>query len=208
MRVEPEHDPRDGLVMTVEEAVAQAPWREREPLWLHLGANAMLLRWYVNFDITPRPGLDIVADFCKGLTMVPDGTVDQIFMAHVLEHIPWRVEPGIAFCLKDWLRVLAPDGRLHIASPNFEFLAMEALRDARYIPQDTDPEGIQPKAPYDHYEDMMITIFSEGDPEKYSSHRWGITYPYLIELLKRHGFRNVRKVEPWTPAEVSVEAWK
>lgn len=53
---------------------------------------------------------------------------------------------------------------------------------------------------------MAQVIESEGN--NYSPHRWGITYPYLLELLRRHGFREARKVEPWGTAEVSVEAWK
>lgn len=202
------NDPRRGELMTPEEAAGEYPWWHRRPLRLHLGANDMLLRAYVNLDIGPRPGLDIVADFCEGLVMVPDAAVDEIFMAHVLEHIPWRVEPGIAFCLKDWRRVLREGGRLHIVSPNFEFLATEALRDGRLIAAGAgaDPEGKYEKPPFDHHEDMMVTIFSEGNG--YSPHRWGITYPYLIELLTRHGFREARKVKPWGDAEVSVEAWK
>jgi SAM-dependent methyltransferase len=46
-----------------------------------------------------------------------DGTVDEIYASHILEHFPHAVVPLV---LKEWARVLKPGGRMRIAVPDFQ----------------------------------------------------------------------------------------
>ncbi len=50
----------------------------------------------------------------------PDGSVDEIYASHVLEHFPYE---SVQDVVNDWVRVLKPGGQLKIAVPDFAFLA-------------------------------------------------------------------------------------
>ncbi len=82
------------------------------PPWLNLGAGATTLPGFVNIDrklgseVYPLPHAD--------------GSVEEIVASHVLEHFSHR---EVSLVLLDWVRALAPGGRLRLAVPDFEELA-------------------------------------------------------------------------------------
>lgn len=51
---------------------------------------------------------------------VADGSVDEVYASHVLEHFSHKDTMKV---LRDWVRVLKPNGRLTIAVPDFEAIA-------------------------------------------------------------------------------------
>lgn len=56
---------------------------------------------------------------------LPDGSVEEIWTSHALEHVPLeRVGPT----LREWVRVLAPGGRATITVPNLDHAARYWLR--------------------------------------------------------------------------------
>lgn len=57
-------------------------------------------------------------------TPVPDGSCDLIVCSHVLEHFPYAF---VGRVVQDWVRALAPGGRLQVAVPNFEWIARRYL---------------------------------------------------------------------------------
>lgn len=83
---------------------------------IHLGCGTKILPGFLNIDIRPLPGVDIVASI-DNLHMFKDNSVSLIYCCHVLEHIP---RDNVQKILQEWHRVLKPNGTLRIAVPNFE----------------------------------------------------------------------------------------
>lgn len=77
---------------------------------LNIGAGESNLPGFIPIDI--QKGAD-------ASTKLPyeDGTVDEVYASHVLEHIHHsKTFPTI----QEWVRVLKPGGRIRIAIPDFE----------------------------------------------------------------------------------------
>lgn len=80
---------------------------------LQLGAGSLNREGWLNTDIDLRPGqayLDVTRPF-----PIPDGAMHFVFSEHLIEHIPYQ--DGLNM-LKQCHRVLAPGGRVRIATPN------------------------------------------------------------------------------------------
>src|SRR5271157_1162649 len=112
-------------------------------LKLNLGCGHIPLEGYVNVDRRELPGVDVVADV--GDLPFPEGGVQEIYSAHLLEHFPqemlrrgllpfWRtlLMPGGAF------RAVVPDGEAMlagIAGGNYSF---SEFREVLFGAQDYD----------------------------------------------------------------------
>lgn len=75
---------------------------------------------FVNIDIAPAPGVDVVCDLLKtpwvfGEEEVPENSVDDVICSHFIEHIP--VERFIPF-MNECHRVLVPGGHMLIITPD------------------------------------------------------------------------------------------
>lgn len=86
---------------------------------LELGSGTRPTPGYVHQDVRKLPGIDIVCD-AQQLPRDIKGKPTEIYVYHMLEHIPWRVAPR---AIKHWAEWLAPGGRLKIVSPDFQTLA-------------------------------------------------------------------------------------
>lgn len=96
-------------------------------LKLHLGCGSNLLEGYVNID-KYYPHADRVMDVVK--LDYPDGSVEEIFTSHMIEHVPLS---DFLLMLREWKRVLKSNGRLVIRCPNFElYLKMWLEGDENY----------------------------------------------------------------------------
>jgi len=85
---------------------------------LHIGSTVRAEGWKT-FDINPGPEVDFVGD-CRDLSRFPDESIEAIYACHVLEHLPYRRDLGVA--LKEWLRVLERGGSAMISVPNLNVL--------------------------------------------------------------------------------------
>ncbi len=86
------------------------------PLRLHVGSGSQCLEGWVNVDIRPFPGVDLVADVTRGLEY--EG-VETVYAEHFLEHL--AVDDAIDF-LVAVQRMLRPDGRLRLSTPNLDWV--------------------------------------------------------------------------------------
>ena len=83
---------------------------------LHLGCGTKHLDDYINIDIRYLPGVDEVNNI-KFLRNYSDGSIDEIYACHVLEHFGrWEYKD----VLRRWYELLSTNGLLRIAVPNFE----------------------------------------------------------------------------------------
>jgi predicted SAM-dependent methyltransferase len=83
---------------------------------LNLGSRNRAIPGYLNMDIDQHEGVDIVGDI-SDLSCFEDGSVENIYASHVLEHFPHTKTLAV---LKEWNRVLAPGGVLYVAVPDFQ----------------------------------------------------------------------------------------
>jgi hypothetical protein len=84
-------------------------------LMLNLGCGRRILKQYINVDRRKLPGVDIIAEV--GNLPFSEGSVREIFSAHMLEHFP-RKELG--HLLPYWRSLLAPGGRFRAVVADYE----------------------------------------------------------------------------------------
>jgi predicted SAM-dependent methyltransferase len=83
---------------------------------LHIGAGNKRLQGWINVDLLPLPGVDVVADVTEGLRF---SGVEAIFAEHFLEHL--RLDKAIDF-LAEAHRVLNPGAWMRLSTPNLEWV--------------------------------------------------------------------------------------
>lgn len=84
---------------------------------LHLGAGDNVLDGWLNTDRDPGTGL-VHLDVSRPFP-VTDASFDYVFAEHLIEHVPYATALGM---LREAHRVLAPDGRIRIATPDLRRL--------------------------------------------------------------------------------------
>lgn len=84
---------------------------------LNLGCSTRRLPGYVNVDCQPAEAVDVVMDLKEIDKHYEEGTVDVIYISHVLEHFPRHEARDL---IKKLYTILKKGGVLRIAVPNFE----------------------------------------------------------------------------------------
>src|SRR5205085_9193692 len=83
---------------------------------LHWGCGPITPYGWVNSDIQPGPGVDVVADIRAGLPL-PDDTFDYIPSIHTLPELSYA---ELDRALLELRRVLRPGGALRLSLPDFD----------------------------------------------------------------------------------------
>jgi SAM-dependent methyltransferase len=91
------------------EAIAQ-----RRPLRLNLGAGRRGRDDTFAVDLVDLPGVDIVADLNRPLSLLPDDSVGFVHSSHVFEHVD-----NLMGLMRELHRVCRPDAELEIIVPHF-----------------------------------------------------------------------------------------
>lgn len=169
---------------------------------LHIGCGDTRIEGFVNIDNRTTPATDLVAP-AWGLQSVPDGIVEYIYTRHMLEHLS-PVDARRA--LKEWRRVLAPDGVLHVVVPDIAFHARQLL-------------GLSRSGNADQEAHALAGFYGWQRDVEHDVHRWGYTPTSLLRLLAECGFARTeegiaslveRDTAPWhinlraTPAAVGA----
>lgn len=136
----------------------------------------------VRLDIDPDNEPDIVGSMLD-MAAVENGSVDAIYSAHNIEHVYAHEVPIV---LKEFLRVLKPDGFLLVTCPDLQtvcaLVAEDKLTDAAYTSQ------AGPITPLD-------ILYGHRDAlahgHHYMAHKCGFTEKTLTQALQSAGFRSI-----------------
>jgi len=151
-------------IAEVHPAFAAAHWRE------------------IRVDADPATAPDIVGSITD-LAPVADESANAVFSSHSLEHV---FPHEVPVALKEFLRVMRPDGFLLITCPDLQevcrLVAEDKLTDAAYV----SPAG--PIAPIDMLYGHRASLVSGN---AFMAHRCGFTAKVLLATLQAAGFASV-----------------
>jgi len=138
---------------------------------LNIGCGKKRKKGYVNLDIRPLPGVNIVADVAH--LPFKESSIEEIFAESVLEHCS-RIK--VVSILEDWIKILEPKGSIHIICPNLRLLAEKyltgVLTTEKYVRQIYGDQGY-----------LENTHYCGFDP------------CYLVGLLKKLGVQYVELID-------------
>lgn len=136
----------------------------------------------VRLDIDPANEPDILGTMLD-MSAVADGSVDAIYSSHNIEHL----YPGeIPQAMKEFLRVLKPDGYAVITCPDLQAAARMIAEDRLMEVAYNSPAG--PVTPFDIvYSHRQFT----GRDKPYMAHHCGFTLKVLVGTLQSNGFMSV-----------------
>ena len=143
---------------------------------LHIGGQMRHPDWDV-FNIQPDPYVDHVGD-AKDLSRFEDQTFDELYTSHILEHFDYN--GPLLEALKEWYRVLKPEGKLYISVPDMDVLC-QLFRKRKELELK------------DRFQ-IMRMIFG-GHIDQYDYHYVGLDVDILSSYLGQAGFRKLEKVE-------------
>lgn len=83
-------------------------------LKLNLGSKTYHIEGFVSVDIRDDVGAEVICDVSD--LPFDDGSVDEIYAGHLVEHFDCLEFPGV---LDEWWRVLVDGGRLVVSFPDF-----------------------------------------------------------------------------------------
>jgi len=151
------------------------------------------LEWRLDIDPAVQP--DILGSMTD-LSALSDASVDAIFSSHNIEHL-YPHEVPVA--LKEFLRVLKPDGFLVLTCPDMQsvckLVAEDKLTDVAY----TSPAG--PIAPLDILYGHRPAL---AGGNLYMAHRCGFTRKVLVGTLQASGFATIASKARGAP---SFDLW-
>jgi predicted SAM-dependent methyltransferase len=143
---------------------------------LHLGCGERYIEGYVHIDAIKFPHVDHVYAV-DSLPFIQDNTVDVIYNCHILEHFH---RCDVERVLREWKRVLKPNGILRISVPDMMGLCEHYVK-------------------HRNLEDVVYSIFGGAD-YMYNFHYNAFDYQSLSDLLRRVGFKGIRPYD-WRQTE-------
>jgi len=143
---------------------------------LHIGGKVRTEGWEV-LDAVAGAAVDHVQD-ARNLAAFGDGTFEQIYASHVVEHFDYNQE--LVLTLREWCRVLVPGGLLYVSVPDLDVLARLFL----------DRKGLTVA---DRHLVMRMIFGGHTDPHDY--HLVGLNDEFLYGYLVNGGFVGIQRVE-------------
>lgn len=132
---------------------------------------------YVNIDARSMPHVHFRLTNLRDLSFLPDGSVDLVYMCHILEHVAVAEVPSVLQVIH---AALKPGGTVRIAVPDFD--AMLSI----YEKTNKDIRAIQ-------------NPLMGGQNYDYNFHFTAFTSTYLRQLLTDSGFASP---QVWMPEQV------
>ena len=142
---------------------------------LHIGGHTRAAGWEI-LNAQPGPHVDHVLD-ARNLSTFADGTFEQIYASHVVEHFDYVDE--LLATLSEWCRVLEPEGVLFVSVPDLDVLARLFL----------DRTGLSVADRY-----LVMRMIFGGHVDRYDYHVVGLNDEFLGGFLVNAGFVHVQRV--------------
>ena len=145
----------------------------------------------VRFDIDESVNPDLIGTIID-MNNVTSGSMEAIYSSHNIEHVYAHEVEAV---LKEFVRVLTPDGFTVITCPDLQSVCKLIAEDKLLDPAYTSPAG--PITPLDILYGHRPAI-RRGN--HYMAHKCGFTLNVLISVLKDHGFSSVagmRREQPF-----------
>lgn len=133
---------------------------------LNLGAGSDIRKGWLNVDIRPGEGVNVVSDVSN--LPLDDKSMEKIYASDVLEHIMYA---EVQATLKEWHRVLAPKGTITIKVPSLSTIATNYVRHT-----------------IDTKEFVRLVYGGQQEGKIANAHKSGFDPQYLSLLMKRAGF--------------------
>ncbi len=143
---------------------------------LHIGGEQRHPDWEI-FNIQKGPDVDHVGD-AKDLSRFEDQTFDELYASHIVEHFDYNGQ--LQKVLKEWCRVLKPNGKLYLSAPDMDMLCRLFTMREKF----TFQERFQ----------IMRAMFG-GHMDQYDYHYVGLYSDLLSSLLAEAGFQKVLTVK-------------
>lgn len=149
---------------------------------LNLGSGDRPLPTYTNVDALAKFNPEIVCQVSK-LDFADENEYDLVRASHVLEHFEY---PQCRDVLREWRRVLKPNGYLVVCVPDFEALSWRTI---------LKPSGLN--LDDQTYKNGWINgLFALDLPPEFR-HKIVFTRRSLSRLLEESGFRVVARLNPY-----------
>jgi predicted SAM-dependent methyltransferase len=146
---------------------------------LNLGSGSKSIEGYTNIDISN-------GELVYPLLSYEDNSVDEVRASHILEHFSYRDTHEV---LKEWVRVLKPNGWLKIAVPNLSWISEQILF--------SNP-SLMPLHQY----------IVGGQIDQWDYHKNVFTYTSLYQHLLNHGLTDIQlwksEIQDCAALEVSL----
>lgn len=146
-------------------------------LMLHVGCGNVDSPGYINIDARPMKHVHFIVHDIGEICFVPPGSIDLIYMSHVMEHVSHL---RVSSVLRECRKVLKPGGVLRLGVPDFDLLC----------------------SLYEHTGKDMKSILGQlmgGQDYAQNFHFSAFNAKFLAELLTAAGFVNPTH---WDPARV------
>lgn len=147
-----------------------------KPLKLHIGGQETHPDWKI-LDVESRPEVDYVAN-AQDLSQFESNSIDVIYASHVLEHFYYNLNNELIDTLKEWHRVLKPEGKLLISVPDLKTLCWIYL----------NPNLL----PIERHQ--LMRIMFGGQTNIYDVHKVGFDFEILALYLEESGFQEYEQV--------------
>lgn len=150
---------------------------------LHIGCGATNSPEFINIDARPLAHVHIATDDITSLGEFGTGTVDLVYMCHILEHIKGS---DLKRVLLEMKRVLKIGGILRLSVPDFDKLIEVYDASGRDI-------------------NVISKQLMGGQDHEYNIHYSVFNHRRLSDLLTEVGFR---EVVPWDPDDCQYHDFK
>tara|TARA_X000001036_G_scaffold356690_1_gene338787 strand:+ start:72 stop:581 length:510 start_codon:yes stop_codon:yes gene_type:complete len=144
---------------------------------LNIGGKEKKEGWHV-LNIQKKDGADFIGDI-SDLSQFKDDSIEEIYASHVFEHINQK---NINKTLLGINRILKKNGKFYIAVPDMDILCK------MFIDKTNTPQ----------IKIHALRMIFGGQTDEYDFHYFGYNFDLLSNLLKKSGFKDVKKVQKFS----------
>lgn len=180
----------------------KTPWKRwrnaaKQDRNLEIGPGPRRIAGFETANVVWAPHVDYVVDASRSLPF-RDGVFKTVYASHILEHTPWYRHREV---LREWVRVLAPGGKLEIWVP-------DGLKVARSFvaAEDGTDESFREDGWWKFNEEQDPCLWFNGRTFSYGDGSGRLADPnwhlslfsarYLHKLLAESGLQDIQPLSP------------